>query len=138
MTPSIVNVTLPDGLPAVPLGETMAVKVTGWPTVDGLSDDVNVVVVVVPADRRDDRLRGQRPLLATHVCIAAVRRRDRVRAGRERRGGELGLVAAAARPEGVTGDCAWPSMVKVTVPVGVPGVRGAVTVAVKVTGLAGR
>ena len=33
----------------------------------------------------------------------------------------------------VTGVCAWPSMVKVTVPVGVPEYVGAVTVAVKVT-----
>ena len=46
-TPSIVNVTLPDGAPAVPFGETTAVKTTGWPTVDGLSDEASAVVVVV-------------------------------------------------------------------------------------------
>ena len=39
------KVTLPDGLPPAPLGETIAVKVTVWPTVDGLSDDFNVVAV---------------------------------------------------------------------------------------------
>ena len=40
------KVTLPDGVPVAPLGETTAVKVTGWPTVDGLSEEASVVVVV--------------------------------------------------------------------------------------------
>ena len=41
--PSIVNVTVP---PAV-LGVTVAVKVTDWPTVDGLGNDVMDVDVVI-------------------------------------------------------------------------------------------
>ena len=57
-----------------------------------------------------------------------------MRSGRERRGGELGLVACRRRRESDTGVCAWPSMVNVTVPVGVPWYDGAVTTAVKVTG----
>ena len=46
--PSIVNVTVPVGVPPPP--DTVAVKVTVWPNVLGLlGDEVTVVVVVVPA-----------------------------------------------------------------------------------------
>ncbi len=43
-----VNVTEPPGVPAgMPEpGATVAVNVTGWPTLTGLADDVSVVAVV--------------------------------------------------------------------------------------------
>ena len=44
--PSIVNCTVP----VTVLGDTVAVKVTGWPDVDGLAEediDVDVVVIVI-------------------------------------------------------------------------------------------
>ncbi len=47
--------------------------------------------------RRVDRLSRERSAAGAHIVVAAVRRRDRVRSGRERRGGETGLV-------GVTND----------------------------------
>jgi hypothetical protein len=49
-TPSVVapsrNVTVPVGVPAVPV--TVAVKVTDWPTKEGLSEDVSAVVLGLP------------------------------------------------------------------------------------------
>ena len=44
-TPSMVNVTVPVGVPANPGAVTTAVNVTCWPTVDGFNEDVSVVVV---------------------------------------------------------------------------------------------
>jgi hypothetical protein len=52
--PPSLNVTIPVGVPvAPPAGVTVAVKVTAWPGVLGLGDDVSVVVVA----------------LATTVCV---------------------------------------------------------------------
>ena len=62
-TPSIVKVTLPDGVPVDPLGETTAVKITGWPTVEGLSDEASVVVVVCKTGALTVCV-GSHPLLA--------------------------------------------------------------------------
>ena len=42
--PSTVNVTFPVGVPDVVL-VTTAVKVTGWPNVAGLADDVSCIAV---------------------------------------------------------------------------------------------
>ena len=42
--PSIVNVTVPVGVPGYDGAVTTAVNVTGWPTVAGFSDDETVVV----------------------------------------------------------------------------------------------
>ena len=44
-TPSIVNMTVPVGVPVVAV--TVAVNVTFCPTVDGFCDDVTAVVVEV-------------------------------------------------------------------------------------------
>jgi hypothetical protein len=44
--PSIENVTLPVGV-ELPLPATVAVKVTNWPIVLGLADEVTVVVVAI-------------------------------------------------------------------------------------------
>ena len=45
--PSTTNCTVPVGVPVLPLelSATVAVKVTDWPKVDGLTEDVTVVVV---------------------------------------------------------------------------------------------
>jgi hypothetical protein len=43
--PSMVNETLPVGMPWNPGALTTAVKVTCWPSVDGLADEVTVVMV---------------------------------------------------------------------------------------------
>ena len=48
-TPSILNWTVPVGAVKPLAGETVAVKVTGWPNVDGSCDDVTAVVVAVEA-----------------------------------------------------------------------------------------
>jgi hypothetical protein len=45
--PSIVNVTVPVGVP--PLPDTVAVNVTVWPNVLGFADEFTLVVVAVPA-----------------------------------------------------------------------------------------
>lgn len=45
--PLSLNVTVPVGVPPVPV--TVAVKVTGWPTLLGFSEEVSVVCVVVAA-----------------------------------------------------------------------------------------
>ena len=42
--PSMVKVTVPVGVPEYVGADTVAVKVTCWPTVDGSTDDVTVVV----------------------------------------------------------------------------------------------
>ena len=57
-----VNVTVPVGVPLAPA--TVAVKVTGWPKVEGLSDETRVVVfAVVP---------GPLPALTTWVTTLEV------------------------------------------------------------------
>ena len=56
----MVKVTVPVGIPWKPGAETIAVKVTCWPTVDGLSDDESVVVVDFKPGAVTD-LRRQRP-----------------------------------------------------------------------------
>jgi hypothetical protein len=43
--PSIEKVTVPFGLLTELFAETTAVKVTSWPALEGLSDEVSVVVV---------------------------------------------------------------------------------------------
>ncbi len=43
--PSIVNVTVPVGVPAPEPAATVAVKVTAWPAVAGSADEVSFVVV---------------------------------------------------------------------------------------------
>ena len=108
----------------------MAVNVTAWPSVEGCARIQRRGRCF--QSRRCHRLSGERSAAGAGVRIAAVRSRDRVRSGRKRRGGELGLVAAADECED-TGVCAWPSTVKVTVPVGVPWKHGAATTAVNVT-----
>ena len=45
LAPSV-KVTLPVGVPE-PVGVTVAVRVIGWPYVDGLGDEATVVVVAV-------------------------------------------------------------------------------------------
>jgi hypothetical protein len=40
-----VKVTVPVGVPEPPAGATVAVKVTGWPILLGLTEDASVVVV---------------------------------------------------------------------------------------------
>jgi hypothetical protein len=42
----MLKVTIPVGDPWYPGAVTMAVKVTPWPTVDGLTEDTSAVVVV--------------------------------------------------------------------------------------------
>ena len=114
----MVNVTVPVGVPAEAPGETTAVKVTCWPTVDGLSEDVSVVVVACKLGAftvcvGSDPLLGltfASPLYAAEtVCDPAV-------------SVDVVNCASSAPPTTAsgTGVCAWPSMVKVTVPVGVP------------------
>ena len=44
VAPSL-KVTVPVGVPPPLVGVTVAVKVTGWPTLLGFCDDANVVVV---------------------------------------------------------------------------------------------
>ena len=39
------NATVPVGVPLPEVGKTVAVKVTDWPNVDGLSDDATAVEV---------------------------------------------------------------------------------------------
>jgi hypothetical protein len=48
----MVKVTVPVGVPADTPGETTAVKVTGWPTVDGFHEDDTVVTVASSAADR--------------------------------------------------------------------------------------
>jgi hypothetical protein len=45
VVPPSVNVTEPVGVPEPPVGATVAVKVTGWPALLGLTEDASVVVV---------------------------------------------------------------------------------------------
>ena len=52
--PSMANCTDPQGTRLVVLYVTVAVKVTEVPYVDGLSDDVTVVVVGVPVPKRGE------------------------------------------------------------------------------------
>ena len=47
MAPSMANCTVPVGVPP-PSEATVALKTTGWPTRDGLTDDRTVVVVGYP------------------------------------------------------------------------------------------
>ena len=63
--PSIVKVTVPFGVPPEAPGETTAVKVTCWPTSEGLSEDESVVVVVCKFDATTVCV-GNDPVLARH------------------------------------------------------------------------
>jgi hypothetical protein len=130
-TPSIVKVTLPDGLPPVPPGATVAVNVTGWPTVDELTEDASVVVVAAKSGAVTVSV-GSDPLLA-FTFASPLYNADTVCGPAE----SVAMVTWAwsllpTRASG-TGVCACPSIVKVTMPVGVPSYEGAVTTAVKVT-----
>src|SRR5262249_44350813 len=60
--PSMVKVAVPVGVPANPDAVTIAVKVTGWPTVEGSADEPNVVAVAV----RSGLYRASPILLAPH------------------------------------------------------------------------
>ena len=113
-------------------GETIAVKVTCWPAIDGFDEDASEVVVAckfgastvcVDSDPVLP-LKSASPLYAAETeCGPAV-------------SVDVGNCASSTPPttESATGVCAWPSMVNVTVPVGVPWNPAAVTTAVKVTG----
>ena len=130
-TPSIVKTTFPDGLPAVPVAETMTVNVTLWPTVDGSTEDVSTVAVGCML-RAFTTCVGSDPLLeltcasplyaAVTECCPAV-------------SVEVANCTSSCPPTmaSCTGACAWPSMVNVTVPVGVPWYEGAETTAANVT-----
>jgi hypothetical protein len=128
----MVKVTVPVGVPANVPGETTAVKVTCWPTVEGFKDNASVVVVAGRFDELtvcvgSDPLLGLTfvsPLYAAETeCGPAV-------------SVDVTNCASSTPPTTASamGVCACPSMVKVTVPVGVPANPGAVTIAVNVTG----
>src|SRR5437763_14169771 len=55
---------MPVGVPDPEVGETMAVKVTGWPNTLGLADDVTVVVVAVCA--------GAAPNDSSRIALASA------------------------------------------------------------------
>ena len=113
--PSIVKVTVPVGPPCP---ETKAVKVTARPAIEGLSEDSSEVVVTsrfgastvcVNSDPLLGPTFASPPYAAVTVCGPAV---------------SVNVVnrASSTPPtiESATGVCAWPSMVNVTAPVGVP------------------
>src|SRR5260370_36138100 len=76
--PSMANCTLPVGVPP-PSEATVALKTTGWPTRDGLTDDRTVVVVGYPRTtwsiRGDvDWLNAASPeYVAVTVCVPGMR-----------------------------------------------------------------
>ena len=106
-------------------------KVTVWPTVEGLSDDFNVVAVESRTGALTD-CEGSDPLLAFTFASPLY---DAETVCEPAASVEVVNWAWSLPPTSaiVTGVCAWPSMVKVTVPVGVPEYDDAATVAVKVT-----
>jgi hypothetical protein len=47
--PNVVDPSVKVTVPVAPVGLTVAVKITAWPTDDGLGEKLNVVVVAVTA-----------------------------------------------------------------------------------------
>jgi hypothetical protein len=127
----MVNVTVPVGVPRDPASVTTAVKVTCWPTVDGFNDDVSVVIVACEFAAFTVCV-GSDPLLGltfvSPLYAAETECGPTVRV-------EVGNFAWSTPPttESGTGVSDWPSIVKVTDPVGVPWNPAAVTTAVNVT-----
>src|SRR5262249_7739385 len=132
---SMVNVTVPVGVPAEPVEETIAVKVIGSPTVAGLNDDASEVVVGVGFVCGGSGFTvcvGSEPRLgptfesplydAVTECCPAVSDKTNC------------AWVTPPRTDSGSGVCASPSMVNVMVPVGVPATPAALTTAVKVTG----
>jgi len=127
----MVNVTVPVGVPASPDVVTTAVNVTCWPAVDGFNEDVSVVVVCCTFGEFTICV-GSDPLLEpTFVSPLYAAETESCPAVSV----DVTNCASSLPPptESDTGVSACPSMVKVTVPVGVPEKDGALTTAVKVT-----
>ena len=95
----MVNVTVPVGVVCDPVAATIAVNVTDWPTVEGFERRRRESGRRQQAGRVDS-LRGCVRGARRERGIAAISRGDRVCAGRERGGRELGLVLAADDREG--------------------------------------
>ena len=128
----MVKVTVPVGVTAEVPGETTAVKVTVWPTVDGLDDDATVVVVGCRTEALTVCV-GSDPLLALTFASPLYDAETVCDPAASVEVGELRLVAAADECErhgrlclAVDGEGDGPRRR--------PLVPGAVTTAVNVTG----
>ena len=97
--PSIVNVTVPVGVPAEPAA-TVAVKVTAWPAVAGSADEVSFVVVAWSGGGAHRLVQGRRHRAGSECGVAAVGRADGVRAHAEGSRGERRLVHAVDHRQG--------------------------------------
>ena len=127
--PSIVNVTVPPGVP-VPVVVTNAVKVTAWPTLDAPLDEVTRVAVASSGAAFTTWLKAvDEPPLKFPVGVKTAVIVFEPSASARRRG-ERGLTG---RVEVTVLSTVIPSS-KLTEPVGVPAPVGPVTVAVRVTG----
>jgi hypothetical protein len=126
LVPSILNWTVPLGVPAAgEVGLTVALKVTLWPNLDGLTDELTEVLVAPcwTVWVRSELALLVKLVLPLYAALMAWSPTLKVE-----------VLVVAWPPLMATGLPATPSIVKVTVPLGVPD-AGAVglTAAVKVT-----